>query len=161
MSDEDPEIQARINRLLDQVFATIETNKAKLRNELLPLLGLMSVEFNRMEGDFKCLLILLLNEPSLPQARKVALEFKSFDKLLKKVKKLFPAKFSDPAIVKEFREIAKEANALRKERNLMIHSVWHPISDPEIPFVRIKEDEKEPEVDFDVPNDQETSGSHD
>jgi hypothetical protein len=33
----------------------------------------------------------------------------------------------------------------------MIHSVWHPISDPEIPFVRIKEDEKEPEVDFDVP----------
>src|SRR5258708_3015987 len=93
MSDEDPEIQARINRLLDQVFATIETNKAKLRNELLPLLGLMSVEFNRMEGDFKYLLILLLNEPSLPQARKVALESKSFDKLLKRLRSSFPRNF--------------------------------------------------------------------
>jgi hypothetical protein len=114
MSDEDPEIQARINRLLDQVFATIETNKAKLRNELLPLLGLMSVEFNRMEGDFKYLLILLLNEPSLPQARKVALEFKSFDKLLKRLRSSFPRNFPIPPSSRNSEKLPKRQTPYAK-----------------------------------------------
>jgi hypothetical protein len=33
----------------------------------------------------------------------------------------------------------------------MLHSVWLTTSDPEKPFVRVKEDEDEPEIDFDVP----------
>ena len=151
MSDEDPEIVALTDRVLTQVFAMAEANTAKLRDELLPLLGLLSIEFNKMEGDFKYLLILLRDDLPLPEARKDALAYRNFSRLLAEVEKLLPEKFSDPAIIEEFATIAKEADELRVERNLMIHSVWHATSDPEMPFVRIKEDEKDPEVDFDVP----------
>jgi hypothetical protein len=49
-----------------------------------------------------------------------------------------------------FGAIFQEADALRKERNLMLHSVSLPRSNQEKPFVRVKEDEREPEIDFDV-----------
>ncbi len=147
MSNEDPEIQARIDRVFEQVFATAEKNRETFDLELLRLLGLLCVQFNFIEGDFKYLLVVL----PLLEARKVALKFKRFYDLLEEVKKRFPTRFPDPAIVKEFEEIVQEADRLREERNSMIHSVWYPTSDQERPFVRIKEDEEEPEVDFDVP----------
>jgi hypothetical protein len=151
MLDEDPEIITLTDRILTQVFAMAEANKAKLRDELLPLLGLMSIEFNLMEGDFKYLLIILRDDLPLSEARKAALAFRNVSALLREVEKRFPKKFSDPVIIGEFEAIAKEADELRIERNLMIHSVWYETSDPEKPFVRIKEDEKDSEVDFDVP----------
>ena len=40
---------------------------------------------------------------------------------------------------------------MRDERNLMMHSIWLPTSDPEKPLVRVKEDERDPEIYFDVP----------
>jgi hypothetical protein len=123
----------------------------KLKHELLPLLGLMSIEFNLMEGDFKYLLILLREDLPLPKARKAALAFRKFSALLREVEKRFPKKFSDPTIIGEFKAIAREADELRVERNRMLHSVWLTTSDPEKPFVRLKEDEREPEIDFDVP----------
>ena len=49
-----------------------------------------------------------------------------------------------------FGPIFQEADALRKERNLMLHSVWFPTSNQEKTFVRVKEDERDPEIDFDV-----------
>ena len=33
---------------------------------------------------------------------------------------------------------------------VQLHSIWLPTSDPEQPFVRVKEDECDPEIDFDV-----------
>jgi hypothetical protein len=41
-----PEIQARIDRILDQTIENSEANEQKLSGELLRLLGLMSVQFN-------------------------------------------------------------------------------------------------------------------
>jgi hypothetical protein len=152
MSAEDPEIEALTNRVLAQVFATAEANQEKFDLELLRLLGLLCVQFNFIEADFKYLLI-VLREDDLPlrEARKFALKVKWFSQLLDEVKKRFPKKFPDPAIVKEFKEIVQEADRLREERNLMLHSVWHTTSDAKRPFVRIKEDADDPEVDFDIP----------
>jgi hypothetical protein len=130
MLDEDPEIITLTDRILTQVFAMAEANKAKLRDELLPLLGLMSIEFNLMEGDFKYLLIILRDDLPLSEARKAALAFRNVSALLREVEKRFPKKFSDPVIIGEFEAIAKEADELRIERNLMIHSVWYETSDP-------------------------------
>jgi hypothetical protein len=151
ISNEDPEFQALTDRVLAQVFATAEKNRETFDLEVLRLLGLLCVQFNFVEGDFKYLLILLRDDLPLPEARKAAFKFKNFKPLLTEVKERFPSRFPDPAIVKAFEEIVQEADWLRKERNLMLHSVWLPTSDQERPFVRIKEDEKEPEVDFDVP----------
>ena len=151
MPNEDPEIQARIDRVLEQVFAAAEKNREKFDLELLPLLGLLCVQFNFIEGDFKYLLIVLRDDLPLLEARMVALKIKWFRQLLGEVEERFPTKFSDPTIVEEFEAIVQEADLLREERNLMIHSVWHTTSDPDKPFVRIKEDEKDAEVDFDVP----------
>ena len=72
MFDEDPEIIALTDRILTQVFAMAEANKAKLKDELLPLLGLMSIEFNLMEGDFKYLLIILRDDLPLINSLRIA-----------------------------------------------------------------------------------------
>jgi hypothetical protein len=32
----------------------------------------------------------------------------------------------------------------------MLHSIWLPTSEPERPFVRVKEDEEDPELHFDI-----------
>ena len=146
----DPETQARIDQILWQIFETVEENKRTLDAELLRLLGLMSVEFNIVERDFKYLLILLQDDQPLFEARKFALSHKRFVDLLRVVKERFKAKFSDPTLIRDFEQIIQEADALRKERNLMLHSIWLPTSDPENPFVRMKEDERDPEIDFDV-----------
>jgi hypothetical protein len=111
----------------------------------------MSVEFNVLERDFKYLLMLLRDDLPLGEAQKTALKIKTFADLLKEVEQRFDLKFSDPSLIQEFSEIVHEADDLRKERNLMLHSVWLTTSDPEKPFVRVKEDEDEPEIDFDVP----------
>jgi hypothetical protein len=151
MPEEDPEIQARINRWAEQYFENYEYNLAIFETELLPLIGMMSIEFNRLEGDFKYLLILLRDDLPLPLARKTALKIKNFKQLLSEVEEWFPKKITDPAIVEQFQAIAAEVEELAKERNLMIHSVWIASSDPDKPFVRLKEDETDPEVYFDVP----------
>jgi|HubBroStandDraft_6_1064221.scaffolds.fasta_scaffold1574124_1 hypothetical protein len=62
------EIQARIDLVLGQIFETVEANKQVLDVKLLRLLGLMSVEFNILERDFKYLLILLLDDIPLSDA---------------------------------------------------------------------------------------------
>jgi hypothetical protein len=46
------EIQARIDRVLGQIFDTVEANKRTLNDKLLRLIGLMSVQFNILERDF-------------------------------------------------------------------------------------------------------------
>jgi hypothetical protein len=79
------------------------------------------------------------------------LKFRDFKTSLKEVEDRFPKKFSDLVIIEEFAPIAKEADELPKERNLMLHSVWLTSSDPDKTFVRLKGDEDEPEIDFDVP----------
>ena len=151
MADEDPEIRAQIDRLWARVLATLQANKLQFDDQLLRLLGLMFVEFNALERDFKYLLMLLRDDLPLGEAQKTALKIKTFAELLKEVKPRFHQKFSDPSLIEEFTEIVHEADDLRKERNLMLHSVWHTTSDPEKPFVRVKEDEDEPELDFDFP----------
>jgi hypothetical protein len=149
MSEE--ETQARIDRFPGQIFETVEANERTLDVELLRLLGLMSLEFNKLERDFKYLLILLRDDLSLTDARKFALKFKNFSELLCEVRKRFSRKFSDPKITEKFETIMVEADALREERNLMLHSIWLPTSDPEKSLVRVKEDERDPEIYFDVP----------
>jgi hypothetical protein len=112
----------------------------------------MSVEFNRLERDFKYLLIALFRDDlPLSDALKLALKFKSFADVLCEVRKRFSSKVSDPAFTRKFEKIMDEADALREERNLMLHSIWLATSDPEKPFVRVKEDERDPEIYFDVP----------
>jgi hypothetical protein len=122
MSAEDPEIEALTNRVLAQVFATAEANQEKFDLELLRLLGLLCVQFNFIEADFKYLLI-VLREDDLPlrEARKFALKVKWFSQLLDEVKKRFPKKFPDPAIVKEFKEIVQEADRLPVPRQKTVH----------------------------------------
>jgi hypothetical protein len=48
-----PEIQARIDRILDQTIENSEANEQKLSGELLRLLGLMSVQFNILEAELQ------------------------------------------------------------------------------------------------------------
>jgi hypothetical protein len=79
-------------------------------------------------------------------ARKFAFKFKNFSELLCEVRRLL----STRALTGKFEEIIEEADDLRQQRNLMLHSIWLPTSDPEQPFVRVKEDECDPEIDFDV-----------
>ena len=144
------EIQARIDLVLGQIFETVEANKQVLDVKLLRLLGLMSVEFNILERDFKYLLILLLDDIPLSEARKSALSHKKFADVLREVRKRFKTKVSETGLVREFERIDHEADALRIERNLMLHSIWIATSDSENPFVRMKEDERDPEMYFDV-----------
>jgi hypothetical protein len=144
------EIQARIDLVLGQIFETVEANKQVLDVKLLRLLGLMSVEFNILERDFKYLLILLLDDIPLSDARKSALSHKKFADVLREVRKRFKTKVSETGLLREFERIDHEADALRIERNLMLHSIWIATSDFENPFVRMKEDERDPEMYFDV-----------
>jgi hypothetical protein len=145
------ETQARIDRILGQIFENVEANKRTLDLELFRLLGLMSVEFNILERDFKYLLILLRDDLPLSDARKFALNLNRFVDVLREVRGRFNIKVSDPALVREFERIDHEADALRNERNLMLHSIWIATSDTEKPFVRVKEDERDPEIYFNVP----------
>lgn len=147
---EDPEIQAMIDRVLGQIFDTVEANKRTLDVKLFRLLGLMSVEFNILERDFKYLLILLRDDLPLSDARKFALRVNRFVEVLREVRDRFSTKVSDPTLIGEFEKIIHEAYALRNQRKLMLHSIWLPTSDREKPFVRFKEDERDPEIDFDV-----------
>jgi hypothetical protein len=50
----------------------------------------------------------------------------------------------------DFRKYWEKPNIYGANEILMLHSVWLTTSDPEMPFVRVKEDEDEPEIDFDV-----------
>jgi len=86
----------------------------------------------------------------LREAYRNALKVKHFKDLLNEIQKTFSTKFSGASFETEFREIMGETECLRVQRNLMLHSVWLATSDPEKPFVRVKEDEKETEIDFDV-----------
>ena len=81
------EIQARIDRVLDQIFDTVEANKRMLDDKLLRLIGLMSVQFNILERDFKYLLICLRDDLPVTDARKTAFKFKNFSELLCEVRK--------------------------------------------------------------------------
>jgi hypothetical protein len=78
VADEDPEIQAQVDRLWARVLATLEANKLQFNEQLLRLLGLMSVEFNVLERDFKYLLMLLRDDLPLGEAQKTALKIKTF-----------------------------------------------------------------------------------
>jgi hypothetical protein len=110
----------------------------------------MSVEFDIVESNFKYLLILLRDDLPLADARKFALKCKTFAAVLGTVQKRISKKVSDPELIREFGKIMVEADALREERNLMLHSIWVATADPEKPLLRMKEDESDPEVDFDV-----------
>jgi len=150
MPDESPEVQAQIDRLFEGVFQTLEANEKKYDDELLRLLGKLCVRFNRLERDLKYLLTVLRDDLPLPEAYNNSLKIKSLYSLLEEIQKAFSAKFSGASFDAGFQEIMREADYLRIQRNLMLHSVWLATTDPEKPFVRVKEDEKDQEVDFDV-----------
>jgi hypothetical protein len=82
---DDPENQARIDRLIDKVIDDARLNEEKFDDHLLRLIGKMSVKFNTLEKDFKYLLIFLRDDLPLHEARKQALEIKNAGKLLKEV----------------------------------------------------------------------------
>jgi hypothetical protein len=150
MPDESPEVQAQIDRLFEAVFQTLEANEKKFDDALLRLIGKLCVRFNRLERDLKYLLTVLRDDLPLREAYKSALKVQSFYALLKQIQETFSAKFSGASFDSGFQEIMKEAEYLRVQRNLMLHSVWLATTDPEKPFVRVKEDEQEPEIDFDI-----------
>jgi hypothetical protein len=149
--ENDPEIQARISQVVDHIYEVTRSNEKQFDDQLLRLIGKMSVTFNTLEQDFRYLLILLRDDLPLHEAREKALKIKHVETLLKNARSCFLAKISDPDLQKEFGAIYDEADAVRKQRNLMLHSVWLSSSNSEKPFIRVKEDDKDAVVDFDVP----------
>jgi hypothetical protein len=135
---------------IDRIVDCIDLNEQKY-TELLRLIGKMSVRFNILEQNFKYCLILLRKDQPLRVAQKKVLAITNVKTLFKKVCYHFIAKTSDQALREEFKKIFDEANAIRIERNLMLHSIWLWTVNAEKPFLRMKEDEADAEIDFDVP----------
>jgi hypothetical protein len=106
MEGDDPETQARINRILLQMLDRVEENRRILDIELLRLLGLMSIEFNILERDFKYLLIVLHDLP-LREARRRTLKLKIFAQVLCEIRKRLSTKISDSALSQQFEQICK------------------------------------------------------
>jgi hypothetical protein len=149
--DENPEIEPWVLEKFEPIRERLEQNERLFNEKFLSLIGLMSVRFNLLERDLKIsLAILRRDQATLRRAYHDALKNQRLQPLIEKIKGVFEAKISEPAARKAFSEILQEADALRKERNLILHSVWRPTSDPEKPFVREKHDEHEKEVDFDL-----------
>jgi hypothetical protein len=149
--EDDPEIQVHTFRIINEIIDDTRANEEKFDDHLLRSIGKMSVKFNTLERDFKCLLILLLDDSTSRETRKKVMKMKGTKQLLNDVCCHFRSEFPDPALQKEFGEIYDEANAVREQRNLMLHSVWLSSSNSEKPFIRVKDDETEPEVYFDIP----------
>lgn len=150
--DETPEIEPWVLEKLESILERQQEHERLFDEQLLRLIGLMCVRFNLLERDFKFLLsILRRDQLPLRRAYAEALKIQRFKPLLEKVRKIFSARFSDPMVLQEFAQLIQQADDLRDERNLMLHSVWRSTSDPEKPFVREKHDEDETEADFDLP----------
>jgi hypothetical protein len=150
--DETPEIEPWVLEKLESILERQQEHERLFDEKLLGLIGLMCVRFNLLERDFKFSLSILRRD-HLPLRRAYAevLKIQRFKSLLEEVRKIFSARFSDPIALGEFEQLIQEADDLRRERNLMLHSVWRSTSDPEKPFVREKHDEDQTEVDFDIP----------
>jgi hypothetical protein len=127
---EEGKIFATIKRLLDEDEERRNRNKELFEKELLPFLGRISVDFNQIETDLKVFLILLTrNILGFKPATAEALEMRNAQVRLDKVWKHFKRLHLDPAranptLVTEFWEIKQKINALRMERNQVLHSVW-------------------------------------
>src|SRR5215472_15831391 len=133
MPEETPEIQAEIKQRWERIHQTLEANEKKFDDELLRLLGLLCVRFNKLEQYLKYLLTVLRDDLPLRQAYRNALEIKSPYILLGKIREAFSARFSGAMFEAGFLEIMQEADYLPDQRNLMLHSVWLTTSDPEAP----------------------------
>jgi hypothetical protein len=150
--DETPKIEPRVSEILESILERQQDHERLFDEQLLRLIGLLCVRFNLLERDLKfSLSILRRDELPLRRAYAEVLKIQRFKPLLDEVKKLFRTKFSDPMVIEEFERLIQDADDLREQRNLMLHSVWRSTSEPEKPFVREKHDEHETEVDFDIP----------
>jgi hypothetical protein len=85
-----------------------------LNDKILRLIGLMSVQFNILERDFKYLLICLRDDLPVTDARKTAFKFKNFSELLCEARK----RLSSRALTGKYEEIIDEADDLRQTAQL-------------------------------------------